>query len=182
MDQWAAVCAAAVRGGDKSVYDALVRMAQDFSMSQPLVHPQGNFGSIDPDPAAAMRYTECRLHSAAEAMLLQDIDSNAVDFTETFDASQMEPTVLPARLPNLLINGSNGIAVGMATSIPPHSLREVAEALCVYAQNPQGCTLEDLLKVRPTPSPRPPRGYHEITSSTMSRLVIRCAMTAPRPS
>ena len=137
--------------GDQSVYDALVRMAQDFSMSSALVDGHGNFGSLDADPPAAMRYTECRLKPAAEAMLLADIALDAVDFTETFDGSQTEPAVLPARLPNLLINGSTGIAVGMATSIPPHNLREVANALVRYASDPENCTLEDLLEVMPAP-------------------------------
>ena len=137
--------------GDQSVYDALVRMAQDFSMSSALVDGHGNFGSLDADPPAAMRYTECRLKPASEAMLLADIGLDAVDFSETFDGSQTEPTVLPARLPNLLINGSTGIAVGMATSIPPHNLREVADALVRYASDPERCTLEDLLEVMPAP-------------------------------
>ena len=137
--------------GDQSVYDALVRMAQDFSMSSALVDGHGNFGSLDADPPAAMRYTECRLKPASEAMLLADIGLDAVDFTETFDGSQTEPAVLPARLPNLLINGSTGIAVGMATSIPPHNLREVANALVRYASDPENCTLEDLLEAMPAP-------------------------------
>ena len=137
--------------GDQSVYDALVRMAQDFSMSAQLVDGHGNFGSLDADPPAAMRYTECRLRGFAEAMLLADIDADAVDFAETFDGSQMEPSVLPARLPNLLINGSTGIAVGMATSIPPHNMREVAAALKVYASDPENCSLDDVLKVMPAP-------------------------------
>lgn len=137
--------------GDQSVYDALVRMAQDFSMSAQLVDGHGNFGSLDADPPAAMRYTECRLRGFAEAMLLADINHRAVDFTETFDGSQTEPSVLPARLPNLLINGSTGIAVGMATSIPPHNMKEVAAALAVYAKDPENCTLDDLLQVMPAP-------------------------------
>ena len=98
-----------------------------------------------------MRYTECRLRSVAEAMLLADISQDAVDFGETFDGSQTEPSVLPARLPNILINGSTGIAVGMATSIPPHNLREVAAALAAYASDPEGCTLDDLLAHMPAP-------------------------------
>ncbi len=137
--------------GDQSVYDALVRMAQDFSMSAQLVDGHGNFGSLDADPPAAMRYTECRLRGFAEAMLLADIDADAVDFAETFDGSQMEPSVLPARLPNLLINGSTGIAVGMATSIPPHNMREVAAALKVFASDPENCSLDDVLAVMPAP-------------------------------
>ncbi|HLA42616.1 MAG TPA: DNA gyrase subunit A, partial [Aggregatilineales bacterium] len=113
---------------DTSVYDAMVRMAQDFSMRYPLVDGQGNFGSLDGDPPAAMRYTEARMARIAEELLL-DIDSDTVDFAPNFDDSQEEPLVLPARLPNLLLNGSSGIAVGMATNIPPHNLRELAAAI-----------------------------------------------------
>ena len=114
--------------GDMAVYDAMARMAQEFSMRYPLVDGQGNFGSVDGDPPAAMRYTEARLHSAAEEMLA-DIDKNTVDFVDNFDGSLQEPVVLPSRMPNLLLNGSSGIAVGMATSIPPHNLRELAGAI-----------------------------------------------------
>ena len=110
--------------GDQSIYDKMVRMAQDFSLRYPLVDGQGNFGSIDGDPPAAMRYTESRLDRLASHML-QDIDKNTVDFQPNFDDSENEPTVLPARLPNLLLNGSDGIAVGMATKIPPHCPPEV---------------------------------------------------------
>ena len=114
--------------GDSAVYDAMARMAQDFSMRYLLIDGQGNFGSVDGDPPAAMRYTEARLHAAAEEMLV-DIDKNTVDFVDNFDGSLQEPTVLPSRLPNLLLNGSSGIAVGMATSIPPHNLRELAAGI-----------------------------------------------------
>ncbi len=114
--------------GDMAVYDAMARMAQDFSMRYPLVDGQGNFGSVDGDPPAAMRYTEARLHATAEELLL-DIDKNTVDFVDNFDGSLQEPVVLPSRLPNLLLNGSSGIAVGMATSIPPHNLRELTGAI-----------------------------------------------------
>src|SRR6267154_1842364 len=114
--------------GDMSVYDALVRMVQDFSLRYPLVDGQGNFGSVDGDPAAAYRYTEARLTRVAMAML-EDIDKNTVDFQANFDDRLREPTVLPAKIPNLLVNGSSGIAVGMATNIPPHNLREVAKAV-----------------------------------------------------
>lgn len=114
--------------GDVSIYDSMARMAQDFSMRYLLVDGQGNFGSIDGDPPAAMRYTEARLHAAAEE-ILQDIDKNTVDFVDNFDGSLTEPLVLPAKLPNLLLNGSSGIAVGMATSIPPHNLRELSDAI-----------------------------------------------------
>ena len=121
--------------GDSSVYDALVRMAQDFSMRHPLIDGQGNFGSVDDDPPAAMRYTEARLAPISE-MLLQDIDRDTVDFADNYDGSQREPTVLPARIPNLLVNGTSGIAVGMATNIPPHNLGEVCDALNHLIENP----------------------------------------------
>jgi len=121
--------------GDAAVYDTLVRMAQDFSMRYPLIQGQGNFGSIDGDPPAAYRYTECRLHPLAEEMLV-DIDKNTVDMQPNFDESLLEPTVLPSRLPNLLVNGSTGIAVGMATNIPPHNLGEVVDALVELIDNP----------------------------------------------
>ncbi|HPO59213.1 MAG TPA: DNA gyrase subunit A, partial [Anaerolineaceae bacterium] len=114
--------------GDSAVYDAMARLAQDFSMRYPLVDGQGNFGSIDGDAAAAMRYTEARLAQLAEEMLV-DIDKDTVDFSDNFDGSLKEPTVLPSRLPNLLLNGSAGIAVGMATNIPPHNLRELSSAI-----------------------------------------------------
>ena len=128
--------------GDTSVYDAMVRMAQDFSMRYPLIDGQGNFGSMDNDPPAAMRYTEARLARPAEAMLA-DIERETVDFTPNFDDSLQEPVVLPTRLPNLLINGSAGIAVGMATNIPPHNLREVCEAIAFLIENPKA-TVEEL--------------------------------------
>jgi DNA gyrase subunit A len=128
--------------GDTSVYDAMVRMAQDFSMRYPLVDGQGNFGSVDNDPPAAMRYTEARLAKIAEEMLT-DIDKETVDFMPNFDDSLQEPTVLPARLPNLLINGSAGIAVGMATNIPPHNLSEVCDAIICLVDNPKA-TIEEL--------------------------------------
>ncbi len=121
--------------GDSAVYDTLVRMAQDFSLRYPLVDGQGNFGSVDGDNAAAMRYTEARLARIADE-LLQDIDKETVDFVENFDGSLTEPSVLPAKLPNLLINGSAGIAVGMATNIPPHNLREVCDAAIALIKNP----------------------------------------------
>src|SRR5213596_1295433 len=114
--------------GDMSVYDSLVRMAQDFSLRYPLVDGQGNFGSIDGDSAAAYRYTEARLTRLAEEML-RDIDRETVDFQPNFDGGMMEPIVLPSRFPNLLANGSSGIAVGMATNVPPHNLRELVDAL-----------------------------------------------------
>ena len=122
--------------GDGSVYDALVRMAQDFSLRAPLVDGHGNFGSIDPDPPAAMRYTECRLASLAKEALLADVAMDTVDFADNFDGSEREPTVLPAKLPFLLLNGAQGIAVGMATSIPPHNLGELVDAVQALIAEP----------------------------------------------
>ncbi|HUV23968.1 MAG TPA: DNA gyrase subunit A [Methanomassiliicoccales archaeon] len=127
--------------GDVAAYDALVRMAQDFSLRYPLVDGQGNFGSVDGDGAAAMRYTEVRLAKIAELMLA-DIEKNTVDFVDNFDASLQEPVVLPTRLPNLLVNGSSGIAVGMATNIPPHNLSETVDAIVQLVDNPELDTLE----------------------------------------
>ncbi|HVZ32925.1 MAG TPA: DNA gyrase subunit A, partial [Polyangiaceae bacterium] len=135
--------------GDASVYDALVRMAQDFSMRHPLVDGQGNFGSVDGDPAAAYRYTESRLSSIA-AELLTDIDKDTVEFKATFDESRTEPIVLPARYPNLLVNGSGGIAVGMATNVPPHNLREVLDATVHLIRNPDA-SVADMLRFIPGP-------------------------------
>ncbi len=135
--------------GDSSVYDALVRMVQDFSLRYPLVDGQGNFGSVDGDPAAAYRYTEARLTNIAVTML-EDIDKNTVDFQPNFDDRLKEPTVLPSMVPNLLINGSSGIAVGMATNIPPHNLREVAKAVQHLIDNPEA-SIADLAKIIPGP-------------------------------
>jgi len=135
--------------GDQSIYDAMVRMAQPFSMSQLLLDGQGNFGSMDGDKAAAMRYTEIRLERAAEA-LLADIDKDTIDFQANYDDSTQEPSVLPAQYPNLLVNGANGIAVGMATNIPPHNMGEVIDACCAYVDNPD-VTLEQLLEILPAP-------------------------------
>jgi len=131
--------------GDTAVYDALVRMAQDFSLRYPLVDGQGNFGSVDGDNAAAMRYTECRMSRLCSTMLM-DIDKDTVDFRPNFDATLEEPMVLPARLPNLLVNGSTGIAVGMATNIPPHNLREIIDGMMLIIGNPE-LTLAELLEV-----------------------------------
>src|SRR4051794_30838781 len=128
--------------GDVALYDALVRLAQDFSMRYPLVDGQGNFGSVDGDTAAAMRYTEARL-TAIAAELLADIDKDTVDYEDNYDGTQKQPTVLPAKLPNLLVNGSSGIAVGMATNIPPHHLGEVADGIVAYIDNPE-ITNDDL--------------------------------------
>ncbi|MBP7065518.1 DNA gyrase subunit A [Ferrovibrio sp.] len=135
--------------GDQSIYDAMVRMAQPFSMGLMLLDGQGNFGSMDGDPPAAMRYTEIRLAKTAEAML-DDIDKDTVDFQLNYDDSTREPTVLPAQFPNLLVNGANGIAVGMATNIPPHNLGEVVDAACAYIDNPD-ITLDQLLDILPAP-------------------------------
>jgi DNA gyrase subunit A len=121
--------------GDASVYDALVRMAQDFSLRYPLVDGQGNFGSVDGDPPAAYRYTEARL-SRIDTALLEDLDKETVDFRPNFDERRVEPEVLPTRVPNLLINGSSGIAVGMATNIPPHNLTEIINATILLVQKP----------------------------------------------
>src|SRR5689334_11545502 len=121
--------------GDSAIYDALVRLAQDFSMRSPLVDGQGNFGSVDDDPPAAMRYTEARLAPLAREML-RDLDADTVDFVPNYSNERHEPTVLPARFPNLLVNGSSGIAVGMATNIPPHNLREAIDAVIAYIDDP----------------------------------------------
>ncbi len=131
--------------GDSAVYDALVRMVQDFSLRYPLINGQGNFGSVDGDPAAAMRYTEARLQQISD-WLLRDIEKETVGFRPNFDGSLAEPEVLPSVLPTLLLNGSSGIAVGMATNIPPHNLKEVVDAVCYLVENP-GCKVEELAKI-----------------------------------
>jgi len=142
--------------GDVPVYDALVRLAQSFNMRYPLVDGQGNFGSVDGDPPAAMRYTEARLARIAEEMLA-DIEKETVDFLPNFDETTQEPTVLPAKLPNLLVNGASGIAVGMATNIPPHNLREVIEATVLLIDKPEA-TLKEVMKLVPGPD-FPTGGY-----------------------
>ncbi|MGC2745194.1 MAG: DNA gyrase subunit A, partial [Candidatus Angelobacter sp.] len=131
--------------GDSAIYDTLVRMAQDFSLRYPLIDGQGNFGSVDNDPPAAMRYTECRLQRIAGS-LMEDIDKETVDFVPNYDESTVEPTVLPTRIPNLLVNGSNGIAVGMATNIPPHNLTEIVEAAILLVNAP-ATPLKEILKI-----------------------------------
>jgi DNA gyrase subunit A len=136
--------------GDTAVYDALVRMAQDFSMREPLIDGHGNFGSVDNDPPAAMRYTESRLRPLSTNALLRDIEAETVDFIDTFDGSQQEPVVLPARIPQLLINGSSGIAVGMATNIPPHNLGEIIDATIALIHNPE-ITEPELMQIIPGP-------------------------------
>ncbi len=133
--------------GDSAIYDTMVRLAQDFSQRYPMVDGQGNFGSVDGDPPAAMRYTESRLTRLAGEMLA-DIDSDTVDFTPNYDESTTEPTVLPARIPNLIVNGSTGIAVGMATNIPPHNLTEVVNAAIALLQR------APRKKATPAPTPK----------------------------
>src|SRR5688572_14543175 len=135
--------------GDASIYDALARLAQDWAMRVTLIDGQGNFGSMDPDPPASMRYTEARLAKVAMT-LLEDLDKDTVDFTPNYDGSRQEPQVLPARFPNLLVNGAGGIAVGMATNIPPHNLGEVIAACKAYIENP-GITIDELIEIVPAP-------------------------------
>ena len=135
--------------GDASIYDALARLAQDWAMRVTLIDGQGNFGSMDPDPPASMRYTEARLAKVAMT-LLEDLDKDTVDFTPNYDGSRQEPQVLPARFPNILVNGAGGIAVGMATNIPPHNLGEVIAACKAYIENP-GITIEELIEIVPAP-------------------------------
>ncbi len=160
--------------GDTAVYDALVRMAQDFSMRSPLVDGHGNFGSVDNDPPAAMRYTECRLRPVTTDGLLQDIEAETVDFIPNYDGSQQEPTVLPARFPQLLLNGSSGIAVGMATNIPPHNLGEVIDGLVALIHNPDITNLELFQYI---PGPDFPTG-----AQILGRSGIRDAYTTGRGS
>ena len=135
--------------GDSAIYDTLVRMAQDFSLRYTLVDGQGNFGSIDGDNAAAMRYTEVRMARIGHQML-EDLDKETVDFEPNYDGKELEPTVLPTRIPNLLINGSAGIAVGMATNIPPHNLNEVVAGCLALLENP-AITIDDLIDIIPAP-------------------------------
>ena len=159
--------------GDSAIYDAMVRMAQDFSMRLQLVDGQGNFGSMDGDPPAAMRYTEARLARSATS-LLDDIDKETVDFQTNYDDTTSEPTVLPARFPNLLVNGAGGIAVGMATNIPPHNLGEVIDACCAYIDNP-AITIEEVMTM--VPAPDFPTG-----GIILGRAGIRAAFTTGRGS
>ncbi len=159
--------------GDSAIYDALVRMAQDFSMRLPLIEGQGNFGSMDGDPPAAMRYTEARLHKSA-AGLLSDIDKDTVDWQPTYDDQTVEPIVLPAQFPNLLVNGANGIAVGMATNIPPHNLGEIIDACTAYIDDPT-VTDERLMEI--VPGPDFPTG-----GIVMGRLGLREAFRSGRGS
>ncbi len=156
--------------GDASVYDAIVRMAQPFSMRYLLVDGQGNFGSVDGDPPAAMRYTEVRMSRLA-GELLADIDKETVDFVPNYDESESEPAVLPARIPNLLINGSSGIAVGMATNIPPHNLHEIVSACIALIENPD-ITLAELMQIVPGPD-FPDRGLHQRRAGDRARVQDR---------
>lgn len=153
--------------GDTAVYDALVRMAQDFSMGIPLIDGHGNFGSTDGDPAAAMRYTECRLSSLAKEAFLGDLDSDTVEFGDNFDGSEHEPLVLPTRIPNLLVNGSSGIAVGMATNVPPHNLGELVTALVALVRNPE---ITDKELLRHVPAPDFPTGGQILGTSGSQEL------------
>ena len=155
--------------GDSAIYDSLVRLAQDFSMRLPLIDGQGNFGSMDGDPPAAMRYTEARLARAASA-LLDDIDKETVDFQPTYDDQSREPTVLPARFPNLLVNGASGIAVGMATNIPTHNTGEVIDACIAYIDNPE-ITIDELMPI--IPGPDFPTGGIVLSSKTALREAYR---------
>src|SRR5512141_717279 len=163
--------------GDIAVYDSLVRMVQEFSLRYPLIDGQGNFGSVGGDGAAAYRYTECRLQKIA-AEMLADIDKETVDFVPNYDGKEMEPSVLPARIPNLLINGSSGIAVGMATNIPPHNLNEVANACLALLGNPE-TTVDELIDIVPAPDfPTAGiiyglEGVHEGYRTGRGRVVIR---------
>lgn len=160
--------------GDTAVYDALVRMAQDFSMRSPLIDGHGNFGSVDNDPPAAMRYTECRLRSLTTNSMLQDIEADTVDFSDNFDGSQQEPIVLPARIPQLLLNGSSGIAVGMATNIPPHNLGELIDGMVALIHNPELTSLELMQYI---PGPDFPTG-----GQILGTTAIREAYTTGRGS
>src|ERR1700735_3572732 len=159
--------------GDLAIYDALVRMAQDFSLRPPRIDGQGNFGSVDGDPPAASRYTEARLEKIAMA-LLEDLDKDTVDFKPNYDEKELEPSVLPARFPNLLVNGAGGIAVGMATNIPPHNLGETIDALLALMDKPD-ITLDELFEH--VPGPDFPTG-----GSILGRAGIRSAYATGRGS
>lgn len=164
--------------GDSAIYDALARMTQPWSMRVPLIDGQGNFGSMDPDPPASMRYTEARLARVANS-LLDDLDKDTVDFTENYDGSRKEPTVLPARFPNLLVNGAGGIAVGMATNVPPHNLGEVIDACFAYMDNP-AITSEELIQYIPGPDfPTAPlilgtHGARQAYTTGRGSILMRC--------
>ena len=167
--------------GDASIYDTIVKMAQPFSYRNMLVQGQGNFGSVDGDSAAASRYTEVRLFPYAEA-LLQDLDKDTVRFIPNYDESLKEPTVLPSKIPNLLVNGTDGIAVGMATKMPPHNLREVCAAVNLYLDNPE-IPVEDLMKVMPGPDfptggvMMGTEGVRNIYTTGQGRVIVRGVAT-----
>lgn len=164
--------------GDSAIYDALARMTQPWSMRVPLIDGQGNFGSMDPDPPASMRYTEARLARVANS-LLDDLDKDTVDFTDNYDGSRKEPTVLPARFPNLLVNGAGGIAVGMATNVPPHNLGEVIDACFAFMDNP-AITSEELIQYIPGPDfPTAPlilgtHGARQAYTTGRGSILMRC--------
>ncbi|MFY8049429.1 MAG: DNA gyrase subunit A, partial [Erythrobacter sp.] len=164
--------------GDAAIYDALARMTQPWSMRVPLIDGQGNFGSMDPDPPASMRYTEARLARVANS-LLDDLDKDTVDFTENYDGSRQEPTVLPARFPNLLVNGAGGIAVGMATNVPPHNLGEVIDGCLAFIDNP-AITSEELIRFIPGPDfPTAPlilgtHGARSAYTTGRGSILMRC--------
>ena len=164
--------------GDVAIYDTLVRMAQDFSLRYTLIDGQGNFGSVDGDNAAAMRYTECRLQKIT-AEMLGDLEKETVDFQPNYDGKEQEPTVLPTKFPNLLVNGSSGIAVGMATNIPPHNLSEVIDGTLALLKKPE-TDIEELIKLVPAPD-FPTGGYiyglegvHNGYRTGRGRVVMRC--------
>lgn len=172
--------------GDAAVYESLVRMAQDFSMRHPLVDGHGNFGSVDGDPPAAMRYTEARMSRIALEML-RDIEKETVDFMPNFDESAKEPKVLPSRFPNLLVNGSQGIAVGMATNIPPHNLAEVIDAI-VYLLDNENATLDDIMKIIKGPD-FPTGGYiigkkgiRDAYATGKGKIIVRAKTTIEQTS
>ena len=151
--------------GNLAVYDALVRLAQPWSLRYPLVFGQGNFGSVDGDPPAADRYTEAKLAQVATG-LLEDLDKETVDFRPNYDESEIEPDVLPTRIPNLLVNGSDGIAVGMATKIPPHNLTEIVDATITLVNNP-AATLPEILKFVQGPTSLPPESFTAVAEFSM---------------
>lgn len=172
--------------GDAAVYESLVRMAQDFSMRHPLVDGHGNFGSVDGDPPAAMRYTEARMSKIAIEML-RDIEKETVDFMPNFDESAKEPKVLPSRFPNLLVNGSQGIAVGMATNIPPHNLAEVIDAI-VYLLDNENASLDDIMKIIKGPD-FPTGGYiigkkgiKDAYATGKGKIIVRAKATIEQTS
>ena len=168
--------------GDQAIYDTLVRMAQPFSLRYPLVDGQGNFGSLDDDPPAAMRYTECRLTKLATEML-RDIDMDTVDFGPNYDESRKEPLAMPARFPNLLVNGSSGIAVGMATNMPPHNLGEAIDAVVQLIDKPEA-NVDDLMKHLKRPR-LPDRRDHRRplrASATPTARAAAASSCAPAPT